>query len=121
VEVVDGIVVKVEDPGPVIPVPGVVTLVDLGAQQCVPCRMMDPILAELQKEYEGRAAILKIDVYTHRGSTTRFALQAIPTQILYDAQGQERFRHVGFLDKQSIVTELEKLGVRPPAAGAPSP
>ncbi|WP_353743174.1 thioredoxin family protein [Desulfacinum infernum] len=94
-----------------IPVPGMVTLVDLGAHKCIPCKMMAPILEELKKEYEGRAAVIFIDVWEHREAARRFGIRAIPTQIFYDKDGKEAFRHVGFLDKKSIVHVFRKLGV----------
>ena len=37
----------------VVPVAGMVTLVDLGADACIPCKMMAPILAKLEKQYKG--------------------------------------------------------------------
>lgn len=97
---------------PQVPVPGMVTMVDLGAKKCIPCKMMAPILQELQKEYGARAAILFIDVWEKPEAGPKFALRAIPTQIFYDAQGQEVTRHEGFLDKQSIVAVFTKLGVK---------
>jgi thioredoxin 1 len=36
-----------------------------------------------------------------------FALMAIPTQVLYDRQGKEVFRHVGFLGKKALVEQLD--------------
>jgi thioredoxin 1 len=96
---------------PQVPVPGMVTMVDLGAKSCIPCKMMAPILEELEKEYEGRAAILFIDVWEDHSQVERFGLRAIPTQVFYDKQGREVKRHIGFMDKQSIVSELRKLGV----------
>ncbi|SFM99859.1 thioredoxin family protein [Thermodesulforhabdus norvegica] len=94
-----------------IPVPGMVTLVDLGAHKCIPCKMMAPILDELRKEYDGRAAVLFIDVWENREAARRFGIRAIPTQIFYDKEGREVFRHVGFMDKESIVRVFRKLGV----------
>ncbi|MCI5167595.1 MAG: hypothetical protein D3903_16260 [Candidatus Electrothrix sp. GM3_4] len=44
-----------------VPVPGMVTLVDLGAHKCIPCKMMAPVLKKLTTEYEGRAAVIFID------------------------------------------------------------
>ena len=41
-------------------------IVDFWAQWCGPCKMMAPIITELQKEYKGRAAIIFIDVWEHR-------------------------------------------------------
>jgi len=94
-----------------VPTPGLVTMVDLGAHKCIPCKMMAPIIAELQKEYAGRASIIFIDVWEHREDAKRFDILGIPTQIFYDKEGREVDRHVGFLDKKSIVVIFEKLGV----------
>jgi thioredoxin 1 len=93
------------------PTPGLVTMVDLGAHKCIPCKMMAPIIEELQKEYVGRASIIFIDVWEHKEQARRFGIHSIPTQIFYDQQGREVDRHVGFLDKKSILDMFEKLGV----------
>lgn len=102
-----------------IPVKGTVTMVDVGADRCIPCRMMAPILAELKEAYRDKAAIVFVDVWKHPAAAQRFGIQVIPTQIFYDAQGKEAGRHQGFLAKENIVAVLEKLGVAPPAAAAP--
>ena len=94
-----------------VPTPGMVTMVDLGANKCIPCKMMAPIIEELEKVYAGRASIVFIDVWEHREQVDRFGIRAIPTQIFYDKTGREVERHVGFLDKKSIVATFEKLGV----------
>jgi thioredoxin 1 len=94
-----------------VPTPGLVTMVDLGAHKCIPCKMMAPIIEELQREYAGRASIVFIDVWEHHEQVERFGIQAIPTQIFYDKSGKEAKRHVGFMDKISIVATFEKLGV----------
>ena len=99
-----------------IPVKGRVTMVDLGAKKCVPCKMMAPILVKLEAAYEGRAAIVFIDVWENREQGARFKIRAIPTQIFFDEQGQEVFRHVGFLDEKSIVDQLTQMGVEKPAS-----
>ena len=95
-----------------LPVAGVVTMVDIGAHACVPCKMMTPIIAELSREYDGRAAIAFVDVWEHREEASKYGISTIPTQIFYDAQGKEQYRHVGFMDKQSIVAKLKELGVQ---------
>ncbi len=98
------------------PAKGTVTMVDLGAKKCVPCKMMAPILEKLETAYEGRAAIVFIDVWENREQGARFKIRAIPTQIFFDEQGQEVFRHVGFLDEKSIVDQLTQMGVEKPAS-----
>ncbi len=96
---------------PEVPTKGRVTMVDLGAHKCIPCKMMAPIIAELQKEYADRASIVFIDVWEHREQAQKFGIRGIPTQIFFDKQGKEVSRHVGFMDKKSIVATLDKLGV----------
>lgn len=97
---------------PEVPAKGMVTMVDLGAHKCIPCKMMAPIIEELKQEYKGKAAILFIDVWEHREEAAKYGIRAIPTQIFYAQNGKEVYRHVGFLDKQHIVGMLEKLGVK---------
>ena len=95
------------------PVKGMVTMVDLGAKKCIPCKMMAPILEKIEKRYEGRAAIVFIDVWENRDQAGRFGVRAIPTQIFYDASGKEVSRHLGFMSEDEIVKTLSQLGVRP--------
>ncbi|RPJ77121.1 MAG: thioredoxin, partial [Desulfobacteraceae bacterium] len=83
-----------------LPVKGMVTMIDLGADQCVPCKMMAPILAKLEKDYKDRAAIVVIDVYKHRDQVDRFRIRAIPAQIFFDGNGKEVARHVGFMSEK---------------------
>ena len=97
---------------PDVPVPGMVTMVDLGAKKCIPCKLMAPILQELQSEYRERAAVIFIDVWENPEAAPKFSIRTIPTQIFYDAQGKEVNRHEGFLDKQSIVSMFTKMGVQ---------
>jgi len=96
-----------------LPVKGRVTMIDLGAKKCIPCKMMAPILAKMEKKYDGRAAIVFIDVWQHREQARRFGVRAIPTQIFYDASGKEVFRHVGFMSEEDIVKSMSQLGVKP--------
>lgn len=97
---------------PVFPAKGMVTLVDLGATECIPCKMMAPILRDLAREYEGKAAVIFIDVWKNPAPAKQTRIRVIPTQIFYDKQGKEVGRHEGFLDKKSIVAAFEKLGVK---------
>ena len=95
-----------------LPVKGMVTLIDLGAKKCTPCKMMAPILEKMEKVYKGKAAVVFIDVWEHREQAQRFRIRAIPTQIFYDKNGKEVYRHVGFLAEKDIVARLEKMGVK---------
>ena len=96
---------------PGIPAKNTVTLVDLGATTCIPCKMMLPILEELKKEYKGRAEVTFIDIQdeANAGKAQAFKIMVIPTQIFYDRHGKEVFRHVGFFDKKSISARLDAI------------
>ena len=92
-----------------VPVPGMVTMVDLGATSCIPCKMMAPILEELEQQYKGKAAIVFIDVWKDEDQGKRFGISMIPTQIFFDRDGKEVYRHTGFLEKQAIIDRLETM------------
>ncbi len=94
-----------------LPVKGMVTMIDLGAKKCIPCKMMAPILAKMEKQFEGKAAIVFIDVWIHNEQARRFGIRAIPTQIFYSETGKEVYRHVGFMDETAIINQLKKMGV----------
>lgn len=93
------------------PSTGRITMIDLGATECIPCKMMAPILAELKIQYAGKADILFIDVWKNPAQAKAYGIQTIPTQIFFDKKGREVFRHIGFMDKQRILDILFKLGV----------
>jgi thioredoxin 1 len=97
------------------PAKGMVTMIDLGAKKCIPCKMMAPILEKLKNAYKGKAHIVFIDVWENGNQARRFKIQTIPTQIFFNEQGEEVFRHVGFFDEKSIVDQLTKIGVSAPA------
>jgi thioredoxin len=98
-------------PAGVVPVKGMVTMVDLGADSCIPCKMMMPILEKLEKVYRGKAAIVFIDVWKDKEPAKRFGIRAIPTQIFFDKEGKEIYRHTGFMGEADIVSQLKKMGV----------
>jgi thioredoxin len=94
-----------------VPVKGMVTMIDLGAKKCIPCKMMAPILAKMEKQYEGKATIVFIDVWKHNEQARRFGIRAIPTQIFFNEDGKEIYRHVGFMDEKAIIDQLKKMGI----------
>ncbi len=94
-----------------VPVKGMVTMIDLGAKECLPCKMMAPILQKMEKDYKGKASVIFIDVWENRDQAGRFGISAIPTQIFFNKDGKEVFRHVGFMGEEAIIEQLKKMGV----------
>jgi thioredoxin 1 len=85
-------------------------LVDFGANSCMPCRQIRPILKEVKKEYDGKAHVLVIDVYKFKELAGEYRVQLIPTLIFFDKGGKEVYRHMGAWDKSSIVGKLKEAG-----------
>ncbi len=86
-------------------------LVDLGADKCIPCKKMMPILEELKTTYADQFQVEFIDVWKNPTAGEQYEVKVIPTQIFYDAAGQERFRHTGFFSKEEILAKWRELGV----------
>ena len=88
-------------------------LLDFGADTCIPCKKMAPILRELSEEYKGRVVIKIIEVHQERELTKANGIRLIPTQIFFDSKNKEVNRHVGFMDKEQIKKVFETMGVHP--------
>ena len=89
---------------------GKLVVVDFGASMCIPCKKLRPILRELSREYSGKAHFLIIDVYESRSLAREYRIQLIPTLIFFDNKGKEKYRHMGFWEKDSIVKKLKEVG-----------
>jgi thioredoxin 1 len=96
-------------------------LLDLGSKQCIPCKKMAPILDELQKEYADKFEVEFIDVWVKENAPAAktHKIRLIPTQIFFDANGKELWRHEGFLGKDAILGKWKELGYDFTAAQLP--
>jgi thioredoxin 1 len=85
-------------------------LVDLGADRCVPCKMMAPILEELKKEYKGKLDVVFYDVWKDPAPAEKYRIHGIPTQVFLDETGKELYRHAGYFSKEQILNKWKELG-----------
>ncbi len=102
---------------PVQPAAALPRLVDVGADSCIPCKAMVPVLEELRREYAGRLRVDFIDAWKFPDRADAFQVSVIPTQIFFDASGRELHRHVGFISKAEILETWRQLGVHLIPAG----
>jgi thioredoxin 1 len=85
-------------------------LVDLGADKCVPCKMMAPILEELKTEKAAYFSVQFIDVWKYPELAKPYDIRVIPTQIFFAPDGEELFRHEGFFSREEILGKWTDLG-----------
>jgi len=106
------------DDAPVAAAPALPRLLDLGADKCVPCKMMAPILEELKGTYAGTLTVEFIDVWKDPAAAQAYRIKVIPTQIFFSADGTELFRHEGFYSREDILAKWRELGLSLPDKGA---
>lgn len=85
---------------------GGVSVVDFWAAWCGPCRLVGPIIDDLATEYEGRAAIGKVDVDNNPEISQKYGVRSIPT-IIFIKDGEVVDKHVGAATKATLAAKLE--------------
>jgi thioredoxin 1 len=76
-------------------------LIDFYADWCGPCKTVAPILEELQKEYDGKINIYKIDTEAERELAGMFGIQSIPSLLFVPKEGQPQMS-TGSMPKESF-------------------
>ena len=89
---------------------GVPMLLELGSHGCTPCKAMMPILRELKAEYAGKMEVGFVDIIADKAMQEKYQIRVMPTQLFFDGEGKELFRHEGFYAKEKIVGKWKELG-----------
>lgn len=84
-----------------------VVLVDFWAPWCGPCKMIAPVLEELDTEFAGKAKIVKVDVDNNQETAGKFGVMSIPTLLVFK-NGQMVDQTVGFQPKEALAELLNK-------------
>ncbi|MEO6001302.1 MAG: rhodanese-like domain-containing protein [Chitinophagaceae bacterium] len=78
-------------------------LIDFGAKWCPPCKKMEPVLSQLQKDLNGSFSLANVDGGIHTDIMKELKVDALPTFIIYH-NGKEIWRKQGVTD----INELKK-------------
>ena len=80
-------------------------LVDFWAEWCQPCRMQNPILEELSKEFDGKVKIAKLNVDENPNTAGKYGVMSIPT-LLFFKKGQTVKQWIGVQSKETLASEF---------------
>ncbi len=89
-----------------------VTFIEIGADRCIPCRKMQPIMQEVAAEFAEDVQVVFYDVWKDPEPGRNYGIQLIPTQVFLDSAGKEVDRHVGFFAKDQLVAVLVRQGAK---------
>ncbi|MCA1023557.1 thioredoxin [Halobacillus litoralis] len=82
-------------------------LADLGAPWCGPCKMIAPVLEELDAEMSGKAKIVKLDVDQNPETAQEYGVMSIPT-LLFFKDGELVDKKVGFKSREELAETLNQ-------------
>lgn len=85
-----------------------VTLIDFYATWCGPCRMLSPLIEELDSEYEGKVKVAKLDVDECGEVAGRFGINAIPAILIFN-NNELKKTSVGFIPKEEIKALMDEV------------
>ncbi|CAI0460972.1 unnamed protein product, partial [Linum tenue] len=83
-------------------------LVEFWAPWCGPCRMAHPVVAELSRQYAGKAKFYKLNTDDSPSTATKYGIRSIPTIIIF-VDGVKRDAIIGAVPKTTLTATIEKL------------
>ncbi len=87
-------------------------IVKLGRDNCLPCIQMNEILGQVRSTVGTAAVVEIIDVGQNPDAAYQYGIKVIPTEIIFDAKGNEIFRFEGVMQKEEVLDWLKKGGAR---------
>ncbi len=89
-----------------------VTFVELGSVNCIPCRAMQPVMRDLEKKFGDQIRIVFYDILEDEAPARIYGVRVMPTQVFLDQNGREFHRHEGFYPLAEIESLLRARGLR---------
>ena len=89
---------------------GLPVFIEIGAKSCIPCQMMQGVMAELRTNYPGKVNVVFHDLEIDDAPAEKYGVSVIPTQVFLAPDGVELFRHEGFYPIDEITAKWKELG-----------
>jgi thioredoxin 1 len=92
-----------------------ITFVELGSVNCIPCKRMQPVMKAIEAKYGEQIKVILYDVWKsdQKKYAKDYHIRLIPTQVFLNKEGKELFRHEGFWSEEEIDIFLQQQGLKP--------
>lgn len=86
---------------------GLPVFVDFTADWCSYCKEMQPIIEELESEYEGKVTFRTVDIDSQKQLANQFGITSVPFYLLLDASGEPIAYYPGAAKKESLASMID--------------
>ena len=83
-------------------------LVDFHAEWCGPCKMLSPIIEQLELDYEGQLLVCKADVEETSDTTKEYSIAGVPAILIFK-DGKIVSKNVGLRTKKDIEQDINEV------------
>ena len=83
-------------------------VVDFYADWCGPCKIIEPVIHQLSKEYEGKVKFVKVDTDANQELAMQFGIMSIPT-VMFFAKGKVEDIVIGAVPSAVLKSKLDNL------------
>ncbi len=90
-----------------------VAFLELGSEGCKPCEAMKPVMQAVRERYGDQVEVMFYDVRKDPAMAREYGVTLIPTQVFLGPDGEEVYRHQGYLPLPMVEAVLHRMGVKP--------
>lgn len=101
-----------QSPAPAKTPAGLPRLIQFTEDGCSTCDLMKPIIKSLDEKYAGKLRVDTINMGDEPDAKAKYKIVGKPTQIFFDGNGKEIFRHVSYMTEEQIIAKFNELGIK---------